>query len=71
MQDFSLAKALAWRFGRGFGAAFLAAAGTATVLTGVDTWTELASALNMLALVGTVAGISGGLLALDKYVRAE
>ena len=71
MPDFSLAKALAWRFVRGFAASFIAAAGAATVLTGVDTWTELATAMNMLAIVGTVAGISGGLLALDKYFRSE
>lgn len=71
MQEFSLAKALAWRFVRGFVAAAIAAAATATYLTGVDTWTELAAALNMLAIVAAVAGISGGLLALDKYFRSE
>lgn len=58
------------RFLRGFITTFLGVA--ITISFGApQTWTELYTALNTLFLAGVVAGISGGFLALEKYVRIE
>jgi hypothetical protein len=40
------------------------------VFTGVQSWTELPTALSALSLMAVIGFITGGLMAADKYVRA-
>jgi hypothetical protein len=63
-------KSVLFRLLRGFIAGFVGAAATVT-LAGLSTWGDLASALNSLTLAGVAGGITGLLLAADKYLRAE
>lgn len=58
------------RFARGFVAGAIASLGTIS-LTTVGTWHDLSSALTALAYSLAVGGITGGLMALDKYLRFQ
>lgn len=69
-EEFSLVKSVGLRFLRGGIAGAISAAAAVTWFTGVDTWEQVATALNALAIIGTVGFITGGLMAADKYLRA-
>lgn len=64
------AKAILYRFLRGFVAGAVATMTTITIAQAV-TWKDVIDILNNLAIAGITGGISGGLLALDKYLRYE
>lgn len=64
------AKAILYRFLRGFVAGAVATMTTITIAQAV-TWKDVIDVLNNLAIAGITGGISGGLLALDKYLRYE
>lgn len=61
-------KVLALRFVRGFVASFIGAC-VLIVPNNIDTLTDLQGWLTSMAFAGLVAGISGGILALDKAIR--
>lgn len=63
-------KSLALRFLRGFIAGAVATMATMTP-TIVNNWRDIFVWLSALAVAGIVGGITGGLLALDKYLRAK
>jgi hypothetical protein len=62
------AKVLFKRFLRGFVAGFAGSAVTLGVFAG-QSIQELKEWLVLLLIAGTAAGISGGLLSIDKYLR--
>ena len=62
-------KSLLKRFLRGFVAG--AVATTTTIVITFRDWSDVPTVLSMIGLVGLAGGITGGLLALDKYVRAD
>ncbi|MEM5784990.1 MAG: hypothetical protein QW469_00425 [Candidatus Aenigmatarchaeota archaeon] len=64
------AKSILYRFLRGFVAGAVATMTTITIAQAV-TWKDVIDILNNLAIAGITGGISGGLLALDKYLRYE
>lgn len=69
-QTFSLAKSVGVRFVRGF----LAGAVSTMVTVGainVQSLHDLASWLGVLGLSAIVGGITGGILAVDKFMRAQ
>lgn len=63
-------KVIGIRFVRAFLSGFFATAGLVTI-SSVTTWSDLATALNGLALAGIVGGITGILMAGDKLLRWE
>lgn len=69
-QSFSLAKSVGYRFFRGF-----VAGAVSTMLTvgaiNAKSLNDLYSWLGILGLALIVGGITGGLMAVDKYLRAE
>jgi hypothetical protein len=62
-------KSLALRFARGFIAGAVAA--MTTIAITFKNWEEVGTVLSVIGLIGLAGGISGGLLALDKYIRAD
>lgn len=56
------------RFVKAFVAGFLSTAASVT-LQSAATWTELGTALNALLLAGIIGGISGVLMAAEKWSR--
>ena len=66
---YNLAKGVMFRFARGFFAGAVSTMVTVTS-TGVGTFADLKTFLGVLALAGIMGGITGSLLALDKYFRA-
>jgi hypothetical protein len=65
---YNLALGVLLRGLRGFIAGFLSVAVTITI-SNVTTWGDLGTTLQNIALSGTVGGITGLLLALDKSIR--
>ena len=65
-----MAKALLLRFIRGFIAGAVAAMATITI-SQVTSWQAVIDVLNNLAISAIIGGLSGGILALDKYFRWE
>jgi len=65
-----MAKALLLRFIRGFIAGAIAAMATITI-SQVTSWQAVIDVLNNLAISAIIGGLSGGILALDKYFRWE
>ncbi len=67
-------KTVLYRFIRGF---FAGAIATMAVITAngmrynFTTWSDLGSALSILAISGTMGGIVGGIMALDKAYRMK
>lgn len=63
------AKMVAMRFARGFVAG---ACGSMVVMTGqgIMTWSDLSSWISALTIAGITGGVTGGLMALDKYLRS-
>ena len=70
MAKYNLDKAILFRFIRGFIAGFVGTAVSLAPFAG-NSFNELSDWLFGLAIAGVVGGISGGLLALDKYFRAK
>ena len=62
-------KSLAFRFLRGFIAGAVATMATMTPSI-IASWRDLGIWLAALSLAGIVGGITGGILAIDKYVRS-
>lgn len=56
------------RFIRGFVAGAIASMATIVIFTG-NGWSELKTWLIALSLAGLTGGITGGIMALDKYFR--
>lgn len=63
-----LVKSIILRFVRAFVAGAVAIMITIVPISG--TWNELGTWLSTLALAGIVGGISGVLMAIDKYLRS-
>lgn len=70
IENFSLGKTLWLRFLRG-GIAGAVAAMTALQIAGAHSFADLQAFLYSLGVAGIIGFITGGLLALDKYIRAE
>lgn len=66
---YSKAKSVFYRFLRGAVAGAVASMVVVNV-SGVNTFNDLGVFLTSLTLAGIVGGVTGGLLALDKYFRA-
>lgn len=66
--EFNLSKSVILRFVRAFAAGFIAVA-AATSFTNIQTWGDLQSALAAIALSGTVGGMTGLIMAIDKWIR--
>jgi hypothetical protein len=69
-ETFNLAKSVLWRFLRGGIAGAFANAATLTIFTGIDSWTELQTALVFLGLSAFMGFITGSILAVDKFIRS-
>jgi hypothetical protein len=69
-ETFSLGQSILWRFVRGGIAGAFASAATLTSLMGVQSWTELRTALVFLGLSALIGFITGGILAVDKFIRS-
>lgn len=65
------AKSIAFRFLKAFVAGSVSTLGTITYFAGVTTWTQLAVALNALLLALVIGGISGVLMAAEKWYSWE
>lgn len=65
----TFSKRVGIRFLRGFIAGAVSTAAAVTGVNGTHTWNELESALANLVVAAIIGGISGGLLAADKYIR--
>jgi hypothetical protein len=63
-------KSVILRFVRGCVAGAVSTMLTIT-LSAPSTWREMYAILSSLALAGTIGAITGGLMALDKYLRSE
>ncbi|MBK9272811.1 MAG: hypothetical protein IPM48_14595 [Saprospiraceae bacterium] len=68
--EYNIIKGVAFRFLRGFLSGSVAVLATIQVVAPAN-WADLGSILNTLAIAGIVGGLSGGFLALDKYLRVE
>jgi len=68
MKKCSLAKRLLLRFVRGFVAGFCGTAISIGAFTG-NQWRDLGIWLAFLSMSGLAGGITGGILAVDKYFR--
>lgn len=62
-------KVIGLRFLRTFVSGFLSVAGVVTALDKVDTWSSLASALNVIAIAGVIGGVTAVLTSADKWIR--
>jgi hypothetical protein len=69
-ETFNLGKSVLMRFARGGIAGAFASAATLTSLTGIQSWTELRIALVYLSLSALIGFITGGIMAVDKFLRS-
>lgn len=65
--DYNYVKGIGLRFLRGFAAGAIGTMAPIGIVTAK--WGDVITGLSVLALVGLSGGITGGLLALDKYIR--
>jgi len=66
--EYNLAKGVLYRFLRGAVSGAVATMVTVQVLSG-NSWGDIIAWLNTLAIGGVIGFITGGLLAVDKYLR--
>jgi len=65
----TLASRVAFRFLRGFIAGAVSTAAAVTGFNGVKQWEDLENALAMLLIAIIIGGVTGGLMAADKFIR--
>jgi hypothetical protein len=70
MNDFQLGRALVMRFVRGALAGAFASMTTIAYFTG-STLRDLQQWLFLLLISAVIGSVSGGILAVDKYIRSE
>jgi hypothetical protein len=68
--EYDIVKGVLYRFLRGFLSGAVATLATIQMVAPAN-WADLGVILNTLAIAAVVGGISGGVLALDKYLRVE
>jgi hypothetical protein len=69
-ETFNLGKSVLMRFTRGGIAGAFASTATLTSLTGIQSWTELRTALVFLGLSALIGFFTGGIMAVDKVLRS-
>ncbi len=68
-EEYNLAKGVFYRFLRGFVAGAVASMASMVPFMGNGDWKALYTWLSLLCFAGVAGGITGGILALDKYIR--
>lgn len=69
--DFNLGKSLLLRFARGFIAGGVSTMAMVVISLHAQTFADLPTFFTSLAVAGIVGAVTGALLALDKFVRAQ